>query len=88
MNSDGTLGSGTGFSVYANQPSVFTELSTGSYAIVIGSADGSARGSYKMNWNSSNPVAQSIESALLSENEDLSRIVIHYKGINFISLSP
>ncbi len=86
VNSDGTLGNSTGFGVYANEPAVVTGLPTGTYAIIIGSADGTARGSYRLHWNRSNPLPQSNESAnLLSISEDLLQIVIYYKDDKILS---
>ena len=86
VNSDGTLGDSTGFGVYANQPADVIGLPTGLYAIVIGSIDGNARGSYSLYWNRSNPFPQLNESAdLLSINQDLSKVVIYYKDDKILS---
>lgn len=80
VNGDGTLGDSTGFGVYANQPHVATGLPIGTYAIAIGSADGSARGTYNLHWNRSNPFAQLNESSIpISVSEDLSKVIIKYK---------
>lgn len=78
VNSDGTLGSSTGFGVYANQGCSAIGLPTGVYAIVIVSIDGSG-GAYTLYWNRSNPYAQSGESSVpISISEDLSQVAIYY----------
>lgn len=80
VNSDGTLGSSTGFGVFANQDYNAIGLPVGVYAIVIGSFDGSARGSYTLHWNRSNPYAEMGESAIpISVTEDLAKVALYYK---------
>lgn len=86
INNDGTLGSSTGFGVYANQPHEVAKLPTGTYAIVIGSTDGSARGSYDLHWNRSNPAAQPGESSIvLNASSDLSKTDIYYSNSKILS---
>lgn len=74
VKSDGTLSS-LGFGAYANGSDSYGVLNPGSYAIVIGSSDGSARGSYTLMWNRANP---SGANRIINKTSDLSRVVLYY----------
>ncbi|OMF70059.1 hypothetical protein BK143_18535 [Paenibacillus peoriae] len=75
VNANGSLGSSTGWGVKANGGQAYINIPAGKYAIVIGSATGEEKGSYKLMWNASNP---SGASAIINCTADLSRVVLYY----------
>ena len=86
INSDGTLGDSTGFGVYANQGPKAATLPIGTYVIVIGSMGGTARGTYQLHWNRSNPSPQANERLKgLKISEDLMHIVLYYRDDKILS---
>lgn len=79
MDEEGNLTGSTGFGVYANDSFDLIGLPPGQYAIVIGSADGEARGAYNLHWNRSNPFRQENEEVIpLIISDDLMQIVLYY----------
>lgn len=81
VNTDGSLTS-TGFGVYANGSDNYGVLGAGTYAIVIGSSDGNARGTYTLMWNRSNP---SGANSIIDKTSDLSRVVLFYNNNKILS---
>lgn len=81
VNADGSLTS-TGFGVYANGSDNYGVLGAGTYAIVIGSSDGNARGTYTLMWNRSNP---SGANSIIDKTSDLSRVVLFYNNSKILS---
>lgn len=79
MDESGNLDGSTGFGVYANDSFDFIGLPPRKYALVIGSANGEARGSYKLHWNRSNPFRQGNEQVKpLIISDDLMQIILYY----------